>query len=472
MPAIFSICSLVLFGYAMCLMAPFAVAVMGQNAAHIEGFSLLIVSYVFLSVVVTLAFNRQAVRLSRGGMFVMACCCWFTLLVAAIVPLIVLENLSIVGAIFEASSAVTALGSTLLTPDTISTPMKTYRAVTAWFGGFLTLALIVYVLSPYRVGGLPNRDLRFILHSTGAGGPRLIRTLAEIALPYFVLTFLCLLILLVQGVRPLDATLAATAAMSTNGFLPTQSGGSIFNNRSAEITMICFMLIGGTSIIWHRMIFGRRFGLLWREHRESFGAILIVLATGTLLTLVTGVMANEPLDFVRHIFDVASIMTTTGLTHQTGQASSVPLLFAFMLAMGGATTFSTSGGIKLYRLGLMLFNSIAEARQLVFPNAVLSGRLGERFGRSGAIKAIWSYFFLFILTLCVGVLGFAFLGMSFESAFSSAIGSLSSVAILVDVEAVRGENGHNLGLWVAAVALAGKLEILVVLAAISDIRLR
>jgi len=472
MPTILSICSLVLAGIAACLIAPFAVAVMGQNTAYIEGFGLLFVSYVFLSVVIALAFNRQAGQLRRGSMFVMACCCWLTLVLAASVPFIVIERISVLGALFEASSAATALGTTLLKVDAIATPMKAYRAIVAWFGGFLTLTLIVYVLSPFRVGGVPNRDLRFILHSTGTGGPKLFRTFAEIGFPYIGLTFLCLLILLLQGVRPLDAALAATAALSTNGFLPTQSGGSIFNNRAAEITLIVFMLIGGTSIIWHRMIFARRFELLWREHRESFVAVAIVLSIGFGLALITGLSTDKPFNFVRHIFDVASTMTTTGITHQTSQVSSVPLLLAFMLAMGGATTYSTSGGIKLYRLGIMMLNSIAQARQLVFPHAILSGRLDERFGRSGAIKAIWSYFFLFILTLCVGFLGFAILGMSFEGAFSSAVGSLSSVGYLVDAAAVRGEHGQLIGLWISLIALAGKLEILVILAAISDIRQR
>lgn len=472
MPAIFSICSLVLAGFSACLIAPFTVAVMGQNIEYIEGFGLLFVAYVFLSVVVILAFNRQASRLSRGGMFVLACCCWLTLVLGAAIPFILLERMSVMGALYEASSAATALGTTLLAPEVIATPMKAYRAVVAWFGGFLTLALIVYVLSPFRVGGLPNRDLRFILHSTGTGGPKLFRTLAAIAMPYVGLTILCLLILLIQGVRPLDAALAATAALSTNGFLPTQSGGSLFNNQSAEITLIGFMLVGGTSIIWHRMLLTRRFGTLWLEHRESLGTIIIVLALGTLLALFTGMSTDLPFGFVRRIFDVASTMTTTGITHQTTQVSSVPLLLAFMLAMGGAATFSTSGGIKLYRLGVMLFNSLAQARQLVFPNAILSGRLDERFGRSGAIKAIWSYFFLFILTLCVGMLGFAILGMTFENAFSSAVGSLSSVANLVDGQSVRGEHGHLIGAWISIVALAGKLEILVILAAISDIRQR
>ncbi|MCZ4273085.1 hypothetical protein [Maritalea porphyrae] len=472
MPAIFSICSLVLAGFSACLIAPFTVAVMGQSVKHIEGFGLLFVSYVFLSVVVILAFNRQASRLSRGGMFVLACCCWLTLVLAATIPFVLLERMSFLGAFYEASSAATALGTTFLVPETIATPMKAYRAIIAWFGGFLTLALIVYVLSPYRVGGLPNRDLRFVLHSTGYGGPKLFRTLAAIALPYIGLTFLCLLILLIQGVRPLDATLAATAAMSTNGFLPTQSGGSIFNNRAAEITMIGFMMVGGTSIIWHRMIFARRFELLWREHRESIGAIVLILGIGVLVALINGLTSDAPFAFLRHIFDVASTMTTTGVTHQTSQVSSVPLLLAFMLAMGGAATFSTSGGIKLYRLGIMLLNSLLQARQLVFPNAILSGRLEERFGSSGAIKAIWSFFFLFILTMCLGMLGFAILGMSFEDAFSSSVGSLSSVANLVTADAVRGEHGYLIGLWISAIALAGKLEILVILAAISDIRQR
>ncbi|MGJ8528300.1 potassium transporter TrkG [Maritalea sp.] len=470
MPTILSICSLILAGFAFCLCAPFGVAVIGQNEAMIEGFALLIIAYLFFSAIILLSFNGQDRKLSRGRIFVMSLCCWLTLASAATLPFILLEGMSLHRAWFEAVSATTSLGTTSVSVDMISTPMKTYRAVTAWFGGFLTLALIVYVLSPYRVGGVPNRDLRFVLHGTGAGGPRLLRTLGEIAVPYATLTLTCMLLLFAQGVRPLDAVLASTAAMSTNGFLPTASGGSIFNNFTAEITLIVFMIIGGTSIIWHRMIVTRRFELLMREHRESFAVVFLILGLGMLLSIVNGAADEGSFEFLRHIFDVASIMTTTGITHNPNAGISVPLLLSFMLAMGGATTFSTSGGIKLYRLGVMMSNSLAEARQLVFPNAIMANRFTDGLFGARAIKAIWSYFFLFILTLSVGIFGFTILGMPFESALSTGIGSINSVANLVDSSYIQGEGGAAIGLWASGLALAGRIEILVFFAAFADFR--
>lgn len=468
MATLLSICSLVIAGFAICLFAPFLVALLGQNEQMIEGFGLLIVFYILFSTVMLLAYNGRTTSLGRGGMYLLAICCWLTLVAAAIIPFMLLEKQNVASAFFEAVSASTALGSNILPADQISTPMKVFRSITAWYGGFLTLTLIVFVLSPNRVGGLPNKDLRFVLHSSGATGAGLYRTLMSVAVPYFSLTALCFVLLMAQTVRPLEAAMAATAAMSTNGFLPHSI--SIFDNFAAELTMIIFMIIGGTSIIWHQMLYTRRINLAFSQHRESIGAVLIVLVLGIALALNASLFGDQNFAPIKYIFDVASFITTTGISYGGVLEANVPLLLMFALGIGGATTFSTSGGVKLYRLGIMAAYSLDEARQLVFPNAVLTSRISATTSNSRAIKAAWSFFFIFILTLCIGMLGFAVLGMPFEIALSSSIGAINSVANMVDMNYLRGAENELTSTWAALLSLVGRVEILVVFAVISNFR--
>lgn len=470
MATIVCICALVLAGYAFALLAPFGVAIITENVRMIEGIGLFALGYILFAALLFFAFRGRVKRLDRGGTFIMTCAVWLTLVLAATIALITLERLPLYAAIFDATSAATALGNTYGDPNTLATPMKALRSITAWYGGFLTLVLIVYVMSPFKVGGLPNRDLRFVLHGSRQGAPRLAETLAEIAAPYIILTATCFLLLLGFGTRPHDAFLAATAALSTNGFVPTLSGGSLFNNVSAEIVFLVFMIIGGTSIIWHKMIVTRRFELAMSEHRESIAAVVLIIATGIALGIYALLVKQSQPAFLRHIFDVASTMTTSGVVYNSSLGNAVPLLFAMMLALGGATTFSTSGGIKLYRLGVMLSTSIAEARHLILPNAILPGRLGTTARQSTTIKAVWSYFFLFIVTLCAGLIGFALIGLDFDVAFASAVGSLSSVASLIDSTQFATEHGPAYGIWASLMALAGRVEFLVVLAAIAKLR--
>ncbi len=298
------------------------------------------------------------------------------------------------------------------------------------------------------------------------------RTLGEIAIPYATLTFTCFLLLLLQGVRPLTALLGAFASLSTNGYLPTLSGGSIFNNVAAEITLIVFMFIGGTSIIWHKMIVNRRFELL-PEHRESMALIGLASITAILLFVFQSISSAEvgQRTLLAHIFDIASLMTTTGILHNDNMGSVVPLTLAWMLAIGGATTYSTAGGITFHRLGTMLEQSINQARQLVFPHAVLANiKIGGRSLDARNVKAVWSYFFLFILSLSVALLAFSALGFSFPDSFSLAVGSLNSIGSLADLGLV-GESEHSRQalILMAIFAFAGRVEILIIFAAIANL---
>ncbi len=141
------------------------------------------------------------------------------------------------------------------------------------------------------------------------------------------------------------------------------------------------------------------------------------------------------------------------------------------LAIGGATTYSTAGGITFHRLGTMLEQSINQARQLVFPHAVLANiKIGGRSLDARNVKAVWSYFFLFILSLSVALLAFSALGFSFPDSFSLAVGSLNSIGSLADLGLV-GESEHSRQalILMAIFAFAGRVEILIIFAAIANL---
>jgi trk system potassium uptake protein TrkH len=472
MPTILVFSAIIVLGLSMCLVVPLIVAAIGSDWAAVEGFTLMAVALSLLSGGLIVALYRKVRRLQRGDMFLLSVCVWLALCFVGALPFVVLEGQGLDFALIDSVSAATTLGVTHRPAVEITSAMAAYRGILGWYGGLLTLSIIIYILAPFQVGGLPNRDLRFVLHGTTSGSPKLLRTLGEIAIPYATLTFTCFLLLLVQGVRPLTAMLGSFASMSTNGYLPTLSGGTIFNNYTAEITLIIFMLIGATSVIWHKMVVSRRYDLL-SEHRESMALIGLVVLTAILLFSFQAAIfgaGNHP-TFLANIFDVTALMTTTGILHNDNVGSGVPLTLAWMLAIGGATTYSTAGGITLHRLGTMLEQSINQARQLVFPHAVLANvKIGGQSLDARNVKAVWSYFFLFILSLSVALLAFSALGYSFADAFSLAVGSLNSIASLVEL-GLAGDSEHSRQalILMTIFAFAGRVEILIIFAAIANL---
>jgi len=352
--------------------------------------------------------------------------------------------------------------------------MQVFRAATAWYAGLLSLVMIVYVLAPFHVGGLSNRHLRLVLHSKSSGDPRFGRTVAEIAMPYAALTALCAFGLSVLGVPPFTAMTAGLSALSTNGYLPVTTGDTLFNSAGAEALLMVFMAVGGTSIIWHRMAISRRWALVL-QHRESWYFILAALAAGTLSALAALIIgqggAQPGAVLLNRLFDAVSTLSTAGIVHNPGIGVQIPVLLLLMLGIAGATTYSPGGGLRLYRMGAMIAHAMTEARRLAFPRAVLSAHFGGLVDASGVARFVWSFFILYLLTMCLATLTFSGLGYPLEQSLALAVGSLSSVAGLVQEglwgpgSAAAAAPDPLVRAAIAVAALAGRVEVLVILAA-------
>ena len=61
-------------------------------------------------------------------------------------------------------------------------------------------------------------------------------------------------LLLATEIPPFDAVCLALSTVSTGGFMPITGDLSAYRSTFVEIIVAVFMLIGATSIVWHRMI--------------------------------------------------------------------------------------------------------------------------------------------------------------------------------------------------------------------------
>lgn len=470
MPSIFTLAASVVAGFAVVLLLPITAAIVTGDGRSAEGMGLTSAAYAFLAAGTILALKAQMRPLSRAQTFTLLVVAWSAMVAVPVPVFMLVERLPLYEAIFEAASAASVLGVSFAPAAETTVAMMIFRATTAWYAGFLTLVALVYVLGPFHVGGLSNRHLRLVLHSKSSGDPRFGRTLAEILIPYASLTALCAVILIVLGVPPFTAMTAGFAALSTNGYLPVSTGGTLFNRTSAEIVLMAFMLIGATSIVWHRMVLSRRWAML-AEHRESYYLIGAPLAIGLAVAIAALVVGDAnrigPI-VLNRMFDTVSTLTTAGVVHNPNLGLQVPIMLVIMLAIAGAASYSPGGGLKLYRLGAMIGHSLTEARRLAFPKAVLPAEFGGRRQANRYIRFIWSLFFLYLVSLCLAALVFASLGFELEQSLGLAVGSLSSVAGLVQWSLgapALAEPDPVVKMVIAATALAGRIEVLAILAA-------
>ncbi len=473
MPGIGYLGALVLMIFTGATSASMVAAILTRDWYAGEAFALLSIAYATLAYFTFQIEPARARQMSPAGVFTAAIIMWVTLVLAAMPAFMIMENSSALVAFFEASSAATTLGSSLTPVSEMSMAMIVYRSVTAWSGGLLTLMLAVYVLGRYAVGGTPNRDLRFVLHGVSHGDQRLLQTFAEVGVPYGAMTIIAAVSLALAHVEPAKALIGALNIMSTNGFVGWQTRTSLFNNQPAEIVVMVFMMIAASSIIWQKALIAGR--LRQTEEQGETAAFWVFAAAAIVFGIILSTNVY-PIDgrffdaVLNRSFDVVSILTTTGITNNTHTGISLPVIFILAIALVWGCSYSPAGGMKFFRIRSMLRHSKNEILRLVYPSQILPGSVDASAANFQQAKATWSAFFssLIFIVLIMGI--FAALGHNFIAAFNLSVGSFSSIGNLVseNLYSAGGQGVPALSLVIIGLtAMAGRIELLVILAALS-----
>ncbi|WP_147276062.1 potassium transporter TrkG [Pelagibacterium lacus] len=461
---------------AIAMVLPLMTALIEGNWRAAEAMTLIAIGQGFVAGLTLLALGGRRRRLTRAGVFTAAIAIWLSLVIAAAPAFMLIEGQAPIPALFEATSAAVTLGATLVPPADISLSMSFYRATIAWVGGLTTLMLAVYILGPYQVGGIPDANLRQVQHARTEDDPRFLQTLRAIGLPYLALTLLCAALLIMLRVSADDALIVAMSMLATNSFMPHQTGTTVLGNPAAELVMIVFMVLGATSIVWHRLVLSRN-ATPSRDRDEGrlyLGALGVLVLAAIIVSLISPATDGPGFDTaLTHVFDVVSVATTTGITHDRATGLSIPFELVLLIVFIGGCSYSTAGGIKAFRLQAMLRHVGNELERLVFPNAMLKDDVQYDARQHALAKAVWSAFFLAVLTITIGLLLLAAQGHALPEAMALSAGAFSQVGNLVAGAApgLMEEGGSDGTLMILmGIALIARIEILVVLAALAGDR--
>src|SRR5690606_5585074 len=158
------------------------------------------------------------------------------------------------------------------------------------------------------------------------------------------------------GMSALDSAVHAMASVATGGFSTRDASVGAFNDPTAEWIMIVTMIIGGSPLLLlYQFVHGNPRPLLRNGPVQAFCMPLLTAATmlAYLLAYNHGMMFTEA--FRVALFNVVSIVTTTGFAtaDYTLWGHFSVAVFFFLMFMGGCTG-STSGGIKIFRMQILL----------------------------------------------------------------------------------------------------------------------
>ena len=393
--------------------------------------------YVFVFIIV-FAFGLLLWLLSRGSLneiritegFVITVLFWFVLGIIGSIPF-VLSGITIIDSIFESISGVTTTGATVLTAlEDLPKSLLIYRQLLQWIGGMGLIILVVAIMPSFGIGG----SQLFKMDAPGFdSSEKLTPTIRESAAAlwkiYIGLTVLCFFAYLLAGMDTFNAVSHALSTVAIGGFSTYDQSIGFFNNIYIEIVCIVFMLLSATSFSLHyySVFHGKRLKHFYDPELRFF--FLILLGIIIIISLYYLIIDNLDLSNLRHIiFQTVSIVTTSGFV--TGEYSLMPGFVPFLLLVGafiGACSGSVGGGLKAWRVLIIINQAKKEITKIIHPSAVVTTKIGKKVIDASISEKVWGFFTIYVVTFIMLLMLVLSSGLDFESAFSAVGATLNNL---------------------------------------------
>ena len=328
---------------------------------------------------------------------------------------------SALGAYFEATSALTTTGMSVIHDlDHLETSMGLYRHLLQLAGG---LGIIIVILALFSAGGSrvgtlyvsEARDERIL--------PNVLRTsrfIARVTAAFLVASLVALVpALLNAGFAPLRALEHAVAlfasSFSTGGFSLMQASVAYYHSAWVELFVMLIMFAGMLSFALHHALWSRDL----REFVDHIETRTLALTGSGLLALLSlglvreGTYGDLTALVRKGLFTLLSAISSTG--HQVNSGETfltdwgvlAPAAIVGAMAIGGMAS-STAGGVKALRVALAFKGVVHDIRRFLLPESavvVTSYHVGRRrILRPETARAATTVLLLFVLSFLLGTM--------------------------------------------------------------------
>ena len=340
---------------------------------------------------------------------------WLVLTVIAALPFWasgVLPNF--IDALFEAMSGLTTTGATVIAGSLEAVPRSVmiWRAFLQFLGGMGIIVLSVALLARLTHGGLQLLQAEAPGPSMTRLRPKLAQTARSLWGVYGIISAVLFGILFIilkadvglsWGNAFYDALLHTFTTISTGGFSNHTVSIAFFDSWLMETALIIFMLIAGSNFTLHYYALHGDWRKLVQDREWRFFMIIFFGSTLISALVLWGAGQGIGLSLRHAAFTVASLGTSTGFATANYDTWSDPVrILLIVLMFTGATAGSTSGGLKVVRILILLKVVYREFRKLLHPRAVIPIRLGGRPLKEDTVMTVVAFFFSFITIWLVG----------------------------------------------------------------------
>ncbi|MFO8013938.1 MAG: TrkH family potassium uptake protein [Phycisphaerae bacterium] len=406
--------------------------------------------------------RRQVVlSVQEGGVIVLLS--WVLVSLFSAVPFLEVADLGATQAVFEAVSGWTTTGLSVVDVTRASPFVLLWRSIMQLAGGAGLAIIMLSALTGHSGPALSVAEGRQQLV------PHVRRSAKLVLMIYTGYVVVGVLALASAGMGWFDAVNHAFAAVSTGGFSTQPESIGHWDSVAVEAVTLPLMLLGSLNFATAWLLLRGKARHARRSGEVRLAAVLIpVVALLLFLLTCRGLYPALGKSVRVAVFETVTALTTTGFsTVGYGQWNAFGWVVLIVLMLIGGGTCSTAGGIKQYRVYLLVKSLVWELRRWLLPRAaVVENTVWEADHRvtvtDARLRQIGTFVFLYLATLAAGTAILAAHGYALKDALFEYASAIGTVGLSVGVTSASAPVGV---LWAEIVGMfLGRLEFLVVLA--------
>ena len=410
---------------------------------------------------------RQAFLLTNSA--------WISIALFGSLPFLLSEiDMSFTDAIFESTSGITTTGATVIDNlEATSHGILIWRALLQWLGGVGIIVMALAVLPMLSIGGMQLFKTESY-ETPDKVVPKAASFAAGISIVYITLTVVWALMLWFAGMPLFDSIAHAMTTLATGGYSTRSDSLAAFNSSSIEIIVIFGMIVGSLPFVHYLAITKKGLKNLFKDDQVKLFLTLIVF-----VVLIVSIYLNlNDIPFLEALrlasFNVISIITGTGFgTSDFNNWGGFPTTILLILMFIGGCAGSTTCGLRMARIQVLVANAKAQISKLIRPHAVVVSYYNQKPIPENVAESVMGFFFLYIISFAVIACLLGGLGLDLITAISGAASAIGNVGPgLGDIIGPSGtyQSIPELGkLFLCAGMILGRLEIFAILVMFSPL---
>jgi trk system potassium uptake protein len=418
----------IVFFIGLSMAPPLAYALLQEESTW-RGLALSMATTMGLGLFLHFAFRRaKAVAIShREGMAIVTLG-WVCAGMAGALPFLS-HFPSAIDALFESFSGFTTTGASILTDiESLPRSILLWRSLTHWLGGMGIIVLSLAILPFLGVGGMQLYKAEVSGPVPDKLRPRIRDTAILLWKVYLLFTVAQTVLLLLGGMDLFDALCHTFGTVATGGFSTKNASVGHFDSAYIDGVITFFMFICGINFALHYQMLRGRPLLLWRDPEFRFFGWLVLVFTMVAVTFLYREYGSLTLAFRYGIFQVVSILTTTGFaTADYGLWAPVIQAVLLICMFVGGSAGSTAGGIKCMRIMLLAKQANREIMRLIHPHSVSQLKMGGRIIKPEVLSGILGFFILFMGLFVVSSFLLAAMGVDVLTAFAAVAANIGNI---------------------------------------------